>query len=69
MDTKTKVRAALAYAGKSQQEVSEIFGTTPQAFGQRLNGGTLRPVDLERIAEAIGAEYVQFFRFPDGTEI
>lgn len=69
MDTSKQVRAAIAYGGKTSATVAQALGVTRQAFGQRLAAGTLRPSDLEQVAQAIGAEYISVFRFPDGKEI
>ncbi len=69
MDTTKQVKAAIAYAATSAAAVAERIGTSPQNFSQRLSRDALRPADLERIADAIGAEYISVFRFPDGKEI
>lgn len=69
MDVTKKIKAAEGYAGIKEAELSRILGTSPQAFGQRMKTGKFTAEELEKIAAAIGAEYVCFFRFPDGTEI
>lgn len=69
MDTTKQVRAAAAYAGVSLSSLAQAIGTSPQAFSQRLTANTLRPGDLEKIGQAIGAEYISLFRFPDGRKI
>ena len=69
MDTTKQVKTAATYAGISLAELSRRTGSSPQAFSQRLKADTLRPADLERIAQAIGAQYKSVFIFPDGKEI
>lgn len=69
MNTTNQVKAAAAYGGVTLSRLAQAIGTSPQAFSQRLSAGTLRPDDLEKIAQAIGAEYISLFRFPDGKEI
>ena len=69
MNTSKQVRAALAYAGETVTTTAEKIGTSRQNLNQRLNRNGLRPDDLEKIANAIGAEYISLFRFPDGKEI
>lgn len=69
MDTTKQVKTAAAYAGVSLAEICRRTGTTPQAFSQRLRADTLRPDDLERIAQAMGIQYKSVFIFPDGKEI
>lgn len=69
MDIPTKIKLAETYARVSEAELSRRIGTTSQAFGQRLKTGKFSSDDLEKIGQALGAEFVCFFRFPDGTEI
>ena len=38
---------------------------TPQAFGQRLKTGKIRSDDLNKIAAAMGAEFINHFRLKD----
>ncbi len=69
MDIQKKIKMALACAGISEAELSRRMSTSPSAFNQRMKAGSLKPEDLEKIAAALGAEFVCLFRFPDGTEI
>lgn len=69
MNTSKQVRAAMSYAGKTLTETAAGAGTSPQNLSQRLTRNGLKPCDLEKIAQAIGAEYISVFRFPDGKEI
>ncbi len=69
MDIPTKIKLAETYAKVSETELARRLGTTPQAFGQRLKTGKFSSSDLDKIAEAIDAEFIYHFRFKDGTEI
>jgi len=69
MDIPTKIRLAETYAKISEAELARRLGTTSQAFGQRMKTGKFSTEDLEQIAEALGAEFVYTFQFPDGTKI
>jgi len=69
MDIPTKIKLAETYAKISEAELARRIGTSPQAFGQRMKTGKFSSADLEKIAEALGAELVCGFKFPDGTEI
>lgn len=53
----------------SEAELAKRIGTTPQAFGQRMKTGKFSTVELERISDALGEEFVYSFRFSDGTVI
>ncbi len=69
MTTSTLVKMAMAYKNVSVSELARRLGTTREALRQRLSRETLKPQDLEKIAEVLGAEFVMTFRFPDGKEI
>ena len=69
MNIPTKIRLAETYAKISEAELARRIETSSQNFGQRLKVGKFTSEELERIATALGAEFVCCFRFPDGTEI
>lgn len=69
MTTSTLVKMAMAYKKVSVAELARRLGTTREALRQRLSRETLKPQDLEKIAEVLGAEFAMTFRFPDGKEI
>jgi transcriptional regulator with XRE-family HTH domain len=69
MDIPTKIKLAETYAKMSEAELARKIGTTSQALGQRIKTGKFTSADLDKIAAALGAEFVCYFRFPDGTEI
>ena len=66
MDISTKIKLAETYAKMSEAELARKMGTTSQAFGQRIKTGKFSSADLDAIASA---EFVCYFKFPDGTEI
>ena len=69
MDIPTKIKMAETYAGIKEAELARRLETSSQAFGQRMKTGRFSSDDLEKIASALGAEFVCFFRFPDGTDV
>lgn len=69
MDISTKIKLAETYAKMSEAELARKMRTTSQAFGQRIKTGKFSSADLDAIASALGAEFVCYFKFPDGTEI
>lgn len=69
MDTKKKLRAAIAYSGLSISEVARRVGTSPQNFGLKLKRDTFTNTDLEKISEVLGCVFRAEFEFPDGTKI
>ena len=69
MDISMKIKLAETYAKVSERELAKRIGTSSQNLGQRLKVGKFTSEELERIAVALGAEFICFFRFPDGTEV
>lgn len=69
MPVEKMLKVALSYAGISQAELARRIGTTPSNLNQKIKRNTLTKEELDQIANAIGAEFVCKFRFPDGTEI
>ncbi len=69
MDVKRKIKMVLACAGISEAELARRLGTSASAFNQRLQRERLTPDDLDKVAAAVGAEFICKFRFPDSTEI
>ena len=68
MDRKT-ITKAIGYSGISQADLARVLGVTPATFSNRLNKCRFSSEELAKIATACGAEYVEYFRFPDGIEI
>ncbi len=69
MTVPQKIKMALAYKGISEAELARAIGTSPSAFNQRMKTGKFSSEDMEKIAEAMGAEYFFGFKFEDGTQI
>ena len=69
VDISKKIKAAGTYLGISQAELARRLGMSPAALNQRLKTGKWSSEDLERIAEALGAEFICEFVFPDGQRI
>lgn len=60
---------AIAHAGTNQAELARHFGSTPQAFSQRLSNGKFTQEELEKIAGILNGKYFSGFEFSDGTII
>lgn len=69
MDITKKIEMAAAYSKTSQTAIASSLDTTPQSLYNRKKVGKFSTAELEQIAEAMGAKYVCFFEFPDGTKI
>ena len=69
MTISQKIKMALAYKSMSEAELARSIGTSPSAFNQRMKTGKFSSEEMERIAEALEAEYFFGFAFKDGTKI
>lgn len=69
MDIPPKIKLATTYAGISEAELARRVGSSSQAFGQRMKTGKFSSAELDKIAEALGAEFVCAFKFPNGDEV
>ena len=69
MDIPKKIKLATTYAGISEAELARRLGSSSQAFGQSMKTGKFSSADLDKIAAALGAEFVCSFRFPNGDEV
>lgn len=66
---KEKLKKVLAYGGANQSQIAERIGITRGAFHNRLDKMRFSYDELQIIAESVGAKYVEYFEFPDGTRI
>lgn len=69
MTNAQKIKMTLAFIGKSEAWLARELGSTPQAFNQRMKTDKFSTIELEEIAKALGAVYISFFQFADGTKI
>ena len=64
-----KIKMALAYKGMSEAELARSIGTSPSAFNQRMKTGKFSTEEMDKIAEALDADFYFGFQFKDGTKI
>lgn len=69
MTIEQKIKLACTYAGITEAELARRIETTPQNLHQRLKVGKFTAQELERIAAALGSEFILCFKFSDGTTI
>ncbi len=69
MDIGEKIRMACGKINISESELARRIDTTPQNLHQRIKVGKFTPDELEKMAEALGAEFVLQFKFKDGTVV
>ena len=61
-----QLRTALIHSGLTQKEFCEKIGMSTSSLIQRMKNGKFTKAELERMGKAMGAEYVSYFKFPDG---
>ena len=69
MSTSNMVRDLCEKENISISELARRIGQSPQNLNKKLQRDTLTLRELTDIAEAVGAEFKQEFRFEDGTAI
>ena len=53
----------------SVSELARLYGTSPQAFSQKMKREGFTPADLKKVAEAAGCKYEGSFILPDGGRV
>ena len=69
MTISQKIKMALGDKGMSEADLARAAGSSPQAFNQRMKTGKFSSEEMDKIAEALEAEYYFGFAFKDGTKI
>lgn len=69
MTSNTKIRMALTYSNTTLRKLAENLGLTPGSVCVKLQRNSFTQEDMEKYANAIGAKYVCYIEFPDGTRI
>lgn len=64
-----KIKMAEAFTGITESELARRIGTSPSALNQRMKTGKFTSEELDSIAEALGARFVCYLEFTDGTRI
>lgn len=63
-----KVRMSCAYLEITKTELARRLGKVPAHFMQQLKEDRFTNDDMNKIAEALGAQYCSYIEFPDGTK-
>lgn len=69
MTAKQLIEMAQAYAGISSAELARRLGWSPQLLNKRVKTGKFSAEEWKQIADALGADFLLGFRFPDGKVI
>lgn len=69
MATAEQVKILCVKLGISVSELARLYGSSPQAFSQKLKREGFTPAELKDIAKAAGCEYESSFLLPNGEKI
>lgn len=69
MKMEKMIRMLCAYEKISISELARRLGDSQQNFSQKLKRESFSIEELQKIAEAVGAEYINYFQFPNGDKI
>jgi len=64
-----KIRVITRRKKMEMADLASKIGQSRQNLSNKQSRDNYTIKEAEAIAEALGAEFVYFFRFPDGTEI
>lgn len=53
----------------SVSELARLYGTSPQAFSQKMKREGFTPAELKEVAAAAGCKYVTSFVLPNGDTV
>lgn len=69
MATSEQVKILCVKLGISVSELARLYGSSPQAFSQKLKREGFTPAELKDIAKAAGCEYESSFLLPSGEKV
>ena len=53
----------------SVSELARLYGSSPQAFSQKMKRERFTPVELKEVAAAAGCKFERSFILPDGEKV
>lgn len=69
MATSEQVKILCIKLGISVSELARLYGSSPQAFSQKLKRDGFTPAELKDIAKAAGCNYESSFVLPSGEKV
>ena len=63
------IYTAATFRNTNVGEVARSIGMSPSNLYRKIKHNTLKPWELSKIGEALGAEFVFYFAFPNGSKI
>ena len=69
MATSEQIKILCVKLGISVSELARLYGSSPQAFSQKLKRESFTPAELKDIAKVAGCEYESSFLLPNGEKV
>ena len=69
MTTSEQIRVLCVRTGVSLSELARRINQTPQNFNAKLKRNTVTQDELNKIAEALGVKYEQYFVLTNGEQV
>lgn len=69
MATSEQIKILCVKLGISVSELARMYGSSPQAFSQKLKREGFTPSELKDIAKVAGCEYESSFLLPNGEKV
>ena len=69
MAVSEQVKILCVKLGISVSELARLYGSSPQAFNQKLKREGFTPAELKKVAEAAGCFYQSSFILPNGDKV
>lgn len=69
MATSEQIKILCVKLGISVSELARLYGSSPQAFNQKLKREGFTPAELKKIAEVAGCKYETSFLLPNGEKV
>lgn len=69
MTTSEQIRVLCVRTGVSLSELARRINQTPQNFNAKLKRNTVTQDELNKIAEALGVKYEQYFVLANGEQV
>ena len=69
MSTSKQIKKLCVELDISVSELARLYGTSPQAFIQKMKRECFTPAELKEVAKVAGCTFESSFILPDGTRV
>lgn len=69
LSTSEQIKILCVKLNISVSELARLYGSSPQAFSQKMKREGFTPAELKKVAAAAGCEYSASFILPNGDTI